>query len=97
MDIQRKWLDYYYNHHVRWNLPVNQTLYAPGIFGVLTRAFHTHKVRQWSANHHGEWIGSLIWQSSYNQADWLWLAAPPDKLELAICTLIPPPARICYL
>jgi len=87
--LQRKWLDYFYNRHVRWNLPIDQKLYAPSIFGELTRAFHNHKVRQWSAEHHGQWIGSLIWQSSYNQADWLWVSAPPEKLELAVCALIP--------
>ncbi len=61
----------------------------PGILGTLARALNDHKVRIWSADHGGQWIGSLIWQSSYNQADWLWLSAPPEKLELAACALLP--------
>jgi ribosomal protein S18 acetylase RimI-like enzyme len=86
---QRDWLDRYYDQHVRWNLPIGRFVYAPGLVGWLLRITHEHQIRQWSAVHHGEWIGSLTWQSSYNQADWLWLAAPPDKLDLATCALIP--------
>jgi ribosomal protein S18 acetylase RimI-like enzyme len=86
---QRKWLELLYNRHVRWNLPLRHSLYAPGLLGLLARGLNEHKIRQWTAAHHGQWIGSLIWQSSYNLADWLWLSAPPDKLELAICSLIP--------
>ncbi|MBN2045281.1 MAG: GNAT family N-acetyltransferase [Anaerolineales bacterium] len=86
---QLKWLDQLYNQEVRWNLPFYRNLYSPGFFGIIGRAFHQHQIRQWTSTHHGSWIGSLTWQSSYNQADWLWLAAAPDKLELATCTLIP--------
>lgn len=86
---QRDWLDALYDRHVRWNLPLGRSVYAPGVFGGIMRMAYEHKIRQWSASHHGEWIGSLTWQSSYNQADWLWLAAPPDKLELATCALVP--------
>jgi len=86
---QRAWLDHYYDPHVRWNLPFDLYMYAPGLIGWLLRTLNQYESRQWSAMHHGRWIGSLVWQSSYNQADWLWLAAPPDKLELAACALIP--------
>jgi ribosomal protein S18 acetylase RimI-like enzyme len=86
---QRKWFQVLYDRNVRWNLPIENILYWPGVVGALMRAMSDRKIRQWSADHHGCWIGSLTWQSSYNQADWLWLAAPPDKLELATCALIP--------
>ena len=86
---QRRWLDQLYNREVRWNLPIDRGLYSPGLAGWIGRVLHQHKIRQWTATHHNQWIGSLIWQSSHNQADWLWLASPPDKLELAICSLIP--------
>lgn len=86
---QRVWLGHFYDPHVRWNLPLDLPMVAPGLIGWLLRSLSQFEFRQWSALHHGRWIGSLTWQSSYNQADWLWLAAPPDKLELAACALIP--------
>lgn len=86
---QKAWLKMLYNHNVRWNLPINFKLYAPGISGSLLRLLNERKVKQWSAYHHTKWIGSLTWQSSYSQADWFWLSAPPEKRELAILALIP--------
>jgi ribosomal protein S18 acetylase RimI-like enzyme len=87
--LQKKWLNTLYDQEVRWNLPLHTQPFLPGIGGAVLRMFHEQKIRQWSALHHGKWIGSLIWQSSHSQADWLWLAAPPEKRELAICALIP--------
>jgi len=87
--LQRAWLDQLYDRHVRWNLPIDVHMIAPGLIGWLLRSLSQFEFRQWSALHHNRWIGSLTWQSSYTQADWLWLAAPPDKLELAACALIP--------
>jgi ribosomal protein S18 acetylase RimI-like enzyme len=86
---QRTWLGKLYDRHVRWNLPYDPNMIAPGVIGWLLRNLGQYQFRQWSALHHNRWIGSLTWQSSYTQADWLWLAAPPDKLELATCALIP--------
>jgi ribosomal protein S18 acetylase RimI-like enzyme len=93
---QRRWMEKLYNPQVRWNLSLNQSLYAPGIGGMLLRAGHQHQVRQWSAFHHREWIGSLVWQSSYNQADRFWLSGPTDRLALAACALIPSAQKELY-
>jgi len=86
---QRHWLNQLYGPGVRWNLPFRLGIYAPGLGGGFLRFFGEQKIRQWSAFHHGAWIGSLTWQSSYAMADWLWLAAPPEKRSLAILSLIP--------
>jgi ribosomal protein S18 acetylase RimI-like enzyme len=88
-EAQRRWLDRYYDDRVRWNLPFRFDLFRPGLWGWLNRSLSEHPSRQWSAHHHGRWIGSLTWQASMNQADWLWLAAPEDRLELATCALVP--------
>lgn len=93
---QRRWMEKLYSPQVRWNLSFNQPLYAPGVAGMLLRAGNEHRVRQWSAFHHQEWIGSLVWQSSYNQADWFWLSGPTDRLELAACALIPTAQKELY-
>lgn len=86
---QKEWLNILYDQNVRWNLPVDIKTYAPGIGGGLLRLLNERKIKQWSAYHHTNWIGSLTYQSSYSQADWLWLSAPPEKRDLAICALIP--------
>ena len=86
---QRHWLNRFYGPEVRWNLPFQMQVYAPGLIGGLLRLLGEQKIRQWSAFHRGAWIGSLTWQSSYAMADWLWLAAPPEKRSLAILSLIP--------
>jgi ribosomal protein S18 acetylase RimI-like enzyme len=86
---QKEWLNALYDKEVRWNLPLHIQPFSPGLAGSILRMFNEHKLRQWSAFHHGQWIGSLTWQSTYSQADWLWLAAPPEKRQLAICALIP--------
>lgn len=86
---QRRWLKQLYGPDVRWNLPIHIGQYAPGLWGEILRLFGEHRTKQWSAFHRGEWIGSLTWQHSYSQADWLWLAAPPEKRALAILALIP--------
>jgi len=85
----KAWLEALYDKEVRWNLPLKPRQFAPGIVGALLRLVNDQKLRQWSAFHHGQWIGSLTWQSSQSQADWLWLATPPQKRELALCALIP--------
>lgn len=86
---QKEWLEKLYDKTVRWNLPLQAQNFSPMLSGALLRSLNEQKFRQWSAFHHGQWIGSLTWQTSYSQADWLWLAAPPQKRELALCALIP--------
>lgn len=86
---QHYWLNQVYGPDVRWNLPIHIRQYAPGLLGGLLRMLSEHKTKQWAAFHRGEWIGSVTWQHSYAQADWLWLAAPPEKRSLAILALIP--------
>jgi len=86
---QKAWLDTLYDQEIRWNLALRTLPLSSGITGAVARVFNEHKFRQWSASHRGRWIGSLSWQNSHSQADWLWFAAPPEKRELALCALIP--------
>lgn len=86
---QKHWLQQLFPSELRWNFPLSFSELAPGISGTLMRAFNLKRFDQWSAWRGGEWIGSLAWQSSPSQADWLWLAAPPEQRELAIIALLP--------
>lgn len=54
-----------------------------------TRYMSKYSFQQWSAYQNGQWIGSLSWQSSYAQADWLWLAASPESRSRAAAALLP--------
>lgn len=84
---QKSWLSENYPYPIRWHLALSPKLFRPGISGLLSRAFSDKTLRQWSAYKSGKLIGSLTWQSSNSQADWLWLAAPPENDGDAIQSL----------
>lgn len=86
---QKLWLQALYSPKIRWNIPININLLAPGLLAALGRFMMEQQNRQWSAYKNGQWIGSVTWQKSFNQADWLWLAAPPENREEAITALLP--------
>jgi len=86
---QRQWLEQMYPKEVRWHLTIHMGLLKPGFLGAISRIFSERNVRQWSATQKGDLIGTVSWQSSYSQADRLWLAAPPQQQELAILSLLP--------
>lgn len=86
---QREWLIRTYPQEVRWNLALRGRNLRPGAKGFFSRLFSDKQFYQWSAHQGGELIGTLSWQSSYGQADQLWLAAPPETQELAILSLLP--------
>lgn len=86
---QHQWLDHTYPKQLRWHLTIRIGLLKPGILGFLNRIVSEKSIRQWSAIQKGNLIGTVSWQSSYSQADWLWLAAPPQHQELAILSLLP--------
>lgn len=85
---QKIWLNETYPDHVRWHLAISPNLYRPGISGMFTRAFSDKNLRQWSAFQKGELLGTITWQSSHTQADWLWLAAAPQYEAESIPALI---------
>lgn len=85
---QNLWLARMYPKELRWHLPLHPKLLKPGLLGVFNRFFSEKNFRQWSATKRGELIGAATWQSSYSQADWLWLAAPPQHEALAILSLL---------
>jgi ribosomal protein S18 acetylase RimI-like enzyme len=86
---QRQWLEYVYPKKLRWHLSIRMGLLKPGLLGTINRIFSEKNIRQWSATQRGDLIGTVSWQSSYSQADWLWLAASPQRQELAILSLLP--------
>ncbi len=86
---QNQWLTRLYPRELRWHLPLHHTLLKPGLLGSFNRFFNEKTIRQWSATKNGELIGTATWQSSYSQADWLWLAASPQHEALAILSLLP--------
>ena len=90
---QRRWLNQLYGPDVRWNLPLNIDLFAPNLLMQILRFASEYEYEQWSASKNGKWIGSVSWQSSYSQADKLWLAAPPEHRAEAITALLPHAVR----
>lgn len=86
---QKYWLEQLYPLSVRWNLPINIDLFGSGLFTSLLRFLTEQNFQQWSAYKNGRWVGTLSWQSSYSQADWLWIAAPPENRYEAVSALLP--------
>jgi GNAT superfamily N-acetyltransferase len=85
---QNQWLARMYPKELRWHLPLHPTLLKPGPLGVFNRFFSEKTIRQWSATKNEKLVGAVSWQSSYSQADWLWLAASPQHEALAILSLL---------
>lgn len=87
--LQSQWLDHFYPEEVRWHLVLKPNLLKPGLPGIFNRLFSERRFRQWSAHQGRHLIGTVSWQSSYTQADWLWLATTPQHQDLAISSLLP--------
>ena len=87
--LQSQWLDRLYPEEVRWHLVLKPKLLKPGLSGIFNRLFSERRFHQWAAHKGNHLIGTVSWQSSYTQADWLWLATTPQHQDLAICSLLP--------
>ena len=87
-DQQRLWLRESYPIEVSWHIPLNYTLLRPGLSGSFSRMVNEKEVRQWSARLDDELIGTLAWQASSLQADWLWMAVHPGHPSEAIQVLL---------
>lgn len=85
---QKRWLNQNYAMDVRWHLPLKSNLLRPNFTGVLTRIFSDKRIKQWSAWQGSDHIGSIAWQSSYTQADWLWMAVSKEAEHEAIVHLL---------
>lgn len=88
-DQQLSWLERIYPEEVRWHLAIKLSFLKPGLVGFFNRVFADKRIKQWSAYKLGALIGTLSWQSSFSQADWLWLASSSQHQEMAIQSLLP--------
>ena len=85
---QRAWLERVYPDQITWHLPLRLNLLQPGLGSALNRFLNDRQVRQWSLRRGAELVAVLAWQSSFRQADWLWLAAAPEHEEAAVLSLL---------
>jgi ribosomal protein S18 acetylase RimI-like enzyme len=90
---QRRWLALTYPPAVSWYLPLNPKSLDPGLRGSLTRLLSDRELKQWSAVAGTELLGVLAWQSSHLQADWLWLAAAPERAADVLAAAAPAARR----
>ena len=86
---QLSWLERIYPDPVRWHLAIKLSFLKPGITGFINRVFADKRIKQWAAYKQGALIGTLSWQSSFSQADWLWLATSSQHQEEVIKSLLP--------
>lgn len=85
---QRQWLRRIYPGEVSWHLPFNLNLMRPGLSGAFSRLINDRQLKQWSARMDGRLIGTITWQASSLQADWLWLAPDPQAEALSVEALL---------
>ncbi len=86
---QLSWLERIYPKEIRWHLAIKLSYLKPGLIGFFNRVFADKRIKQWSAYQQGTLTGTLSWQSSFSQADRLWLATSARYQEIAIQTLLP--------
>lgn len=75
---QRRWLQANYPKELLWNLPLKLNSLRPGLMGGVTRIFSDTSISQWSIQRQGKLCAVAAWQTTQNQQNILWLAAPPD-------------------
>jgi hypothetical protein len=86
---QRQWLKRAYPPEVIWYLPLRFELLKAGLVGMFMRMLSDRRVRQFSLRKDGRLLGVVSWQSSFSQANRLWLAASPEHEEETAAILLP--------
>jgi ribosomal protein S18 acetylase RimI-like enzyme len=86
---QERWLRLEYPATLTWQLPLDISLLRPGLSGAVNRLLNTTDYQQWACTQDGELIGTLSWQSSHSQADWLWFAGRGGSKDTALRALLP--------
>ena len=89
--LQKEWLEKTYPKTLRWYFPFEFWCMRGGFWGTLAQILlEGPSTRQWSAvQTTGELAGVLTWQASAGYADRLWLASPPERVDLALRTFFP--------
>jgi ribosomal protein S18 acetylase RimI-like enzyme len=85
--LQHRWLIQNYPEELHWHLAFRMPVLQPGILGALYRIFTDTHAKHWCARKRGCLLGVLSHQTSFGYADRLWLAAPPEREDLAIGSL----------
>jgi GNAT superfamily N-acetyltransferase len=75
---EKAWLEAAYPKEITWHLPLNIKRLKPGFLHDLYRYFIDANIHQWSLKAERKLLGMLVINSSFSQADHLWLAAPSE-------------------
>ena len=79
---QQAWLMETYPLHLRWNLPVNFSRFAPGCTQAITNFLDGYPHRHWVVSGETQSLGVITWQKTTTYADNLWLAFSEPQEEL---------------
>lgn len=85
---QKAWLVSNYPPELTWHMPIKLADLRPGWSGALYRFFTQLHIHQWCATQNGDLLGILSKVASTGYADHLWLAAWPEKEDLAAAALL---------
>jgi len=85
---QKVWLANNYPPELTWHMPIRLDDLRPGLAGALYRFFTQLNIQQWHATQNGQLLGILSRVASTGYADHFWLAAWPEKEDLAAAALL---------
>lgn len=85
---QKAWLEIAYPRDIRWNLPVNFSRFAPGLFQKIVNAMDGMHHRHWSIVNKDEFCGVITWQKTDTYANNLWLAISEDHEDKVLPTAL---------
>lgn len=86
---QRAWFLHNYPPEMHWHMPVELSLFDPGLMGWLQRLMNGTFFRHWSVRRAGRLLGVLTWQGTHTFADSLWLHTSPQYDDEVIRSLLP--------
>jgi ribosomal protein S18 acetylase RimI-like enzyme len=83
------WLNRIYPPEVRWNLPLRQDMFKPGLRQDLWRFFNDLSISHWAVRQDQRLAGVVSWTPSHLAEDNLWLAPSPEYEPEVILTVLP--------
>ena len=84
--ILKKMFQNNYPKNIQWHLPIQVPLLRSDFLGYLNRSFYDVDFKQWALykkNNTHQVLGSIVWQTSKNMTNYIWVACE-EKTDIAV-------------
>jgi ribosomal protein S18 acetylase RimI-like enzyme len=81
-----------YPRKVQWHLPIQLSLIRTDFLGYLNRSFYDIDFKQWTLykkNNVHSVLGSVVWQTSKNMTNYIWVASDQENDDVVLKNLVP--------